>query len=103
MGNKTRLMQCALTTVLMLGECTAATADDMNQEKVAQCVACHGADGVGKANEYPDLQGKPVDYLIGQLRYFKSGMRKSSTMNIVAKPLSDDDMRMLAEFFNQVQ
>ena len=66
-------------------------------------VACHGADGKGKAAQYPDLQGKPVEYIVAQLQYFKSGLRKSSTMNVVARSLSQEDMLMLAEFFNQVQ
>lgn len=72
-------------------------------EKVSQCVSCHGADGKGKAAIYPDLQGKPAEYLLSQLKYFKSGMRKSSSMNVVAAQLSDEDMQMLAEFFSQVQ
>ncbi len=72
-------------------------------EKVAQCVACHGADGKGKAAQYPDLQGKPAPYLLAQLEYFKSGLRKSSTMNVVAAQLSQEDMQMLAKFFSQVQ
>jgi cytochrome c553 len=38
-----------------------------------------------------------------QLKYFKSGARKSSSMNTIAKPLSEKDMRMLAVFFNQVE
>ena len=76
---------------------------DFDQEKIAACVACHGADGIGKADQYPGLQGKPVEYLFMQLKYFKSRARKSSSMNTIAKPLSEKDMRMLAVFFNQVE
>ena len=76
---------------------------DIEQEKIAACVACHGADGIGKADQYPDLKGKPVEYLFMQLQYFKSGARKGSAMNTIAKPLTEEDMRMLAVFFNQVK
>lgn len=81
----------------------AASAGDSDEEKVGICVACHGADGIGKANQYPSLQGLPVEYLVAQLRAFRSGARASSTMNVVAKPLSDGDIRLVAEFFNKVQ
>ena len=77
--------------------------NDFDLEKVAMCVACHGADGIGKAVQYPNLQGKPVDYIVSQLKFYKAGLRKNSTMNTVTKSLSEEDMRMLAVFFNQVK
>jgi cytochrome c553 len=92
-----------LTAGLLISLNTMATADKYDIEKVSMCVACHGADGIGKANHYPSLQGKPVAYIVSQLQYFKSGSRKSSDMNVVAKSLSEEDMQMLAEFFNQVK
>lgn len=81
----------------------AAVAGDYDLETVSLCVACHGADGMGKAAQYPDLQGKPAEYLLAQLRYFKSGQRPGSTMNVVAAQLSDEDMQMLAGFYSQVK
>jgi len=97
------LAQFVLAGVLSVSTHTAKSAEYFDTDKVAQCVACHGADGKGKAAQYPDLQGKPVEYIVAQLQYFKSGLRKSSTMNVVARSLSQEDMLMLAEFFNQVQ
>lgn len=106
MNNKVSLkrhMQYLLATALTAYACAATAGNDFDQKKVAMCVACHGADGVGKAIQYPDLQGKPVDYIVMQLRYFKSGIRKGAAMNMVAKSLSEEDMQMLAVFFNQVR
>lgn len=74
-----------------------------NQAKVASCVACHGADGVGKADQYPNLQGQKAAYTVKQLQDFKSGVRKNATMNTVARALSEADMKMLANFFTQVK
>lgn len=102
----TRLIRTArifVTVALTLQASQVMADDDFDLEKVAMCVACHGADGIGKAAQYPNLQGQQVDYTVKQLEAFKSGLRKDSTMNRVAKPLSGDDMRMLAVFFNQVK
>jgi cytochrome c553 len=98
-----RFVRYVMSATLLLWICSATADNSLDQEKVSMCVACHGADGIGKANQYPSLQGLPADYIVTQLKAFKSGDRKSSTMNVVAKPLSDDDMQMLASFFNQVK
>ncbi|QDX80255.1 cytochrome C [Denitratisoma sp. DHT3] len=70
--------------------------------KVGGCVACHGADGIGKAPQYPNLQGQKAAYLEKQLKAFRSGERKDSNMNALAKPLSDEDIANLAAYFENV-
>lgn len=70
-------------------------------EKLGGCVACHGADGIGKAPQYPNLQGQKAAYLEKQLKAFRSGERKDSNMNALAKPLSDADIANLAAYFEQ--
>ncbi|MES9818120.1 MAG: c-type cytochrome [Candidatus Thiodiazotropha sp.] len=30
------------------------------QEKLLTCVACHGADGIGKSPQYPNLKGQKL-------------------------------------------
>ncbi|CAB1368395.1 c-type cytochrome [Denitratisoma oestradiolicum] len=70
--------------------------------KVGGCVACHGADGIGKAPQYPNLQGQKAAYLEKQLKAFRSGERKDSNMNAMAKPLSDEDIANLATYFETV-
>ncbi len=101
----TRTHRVQLTLVATLSILSGNTYADANfdQEKVSMCVACHGADGIGKANQYPSLQGLPVDYIVAQLKAFQSGARPSPTMGVVTKSLSDREMQMLAKFFHQVQ
>lgn len=89
-------------TAIMLAS-PLCMADSTDQEKIARCVACHGADGIGKAEQYPNLQGQGTAYLVKQLKEFKSGIRKDSSMNVIAEPLSEADIKMLANFFNQVK
>lgn len=67
--------------------------------KVGVCVACHGADGIGKAPQYPNLAGQKATYLDKQLKAFRSGERKDPNMSAMAKPLSDDDIAELAAYF----
>lgn len=71
--------------------------------KLGTCVACHGADGIGKAPQYPNLQGQKAAYLEKQLRAFRSGARKDSNMNAMARPLSDADIANLAAYFEQAR
>lgn len=73
------------------------------QTKLGSCVACHGADGIGKAPQYPNLQGQKAAYLEKQLKAYKSGERKDPTMNIMAKSLSDADMADMAAYFANVK
>ncbi len=73
--------------------------------KAAVCAACHGANGVSQIQNYPNLAGQKADYIVAQLKAFKSGERKgasSAIMAPMAAPLSDQDMMDLAAYFNSL-
>lgn len=76
---------------------------EKGKQLVAQvCIACHGADGNGTEPtnpEFPKLAGKQGEYLLKQLKDFKSGKRKSDVMSGIVSGLSDADMTNLAVFF----
>ena len=63
------------------------------------CSACHGADGNSVITTNPRLAGQHPEYLIKQLRNFKSGERKNPVMSGIAATLSDEDMVGLAHYF----
>jgi cytochrome c553 len=66
---------------------------------VAACASCHGATGVGLPVQYPRLAGQHQDYTVTQLQAFKSGARSNSTpMAALAKRLSDDEMKAVADY-----
>ena len=72
------------------------------QQIVTQiCAACHGADGNSVAAANPNLAGQDADYITLQLAHFKAGIRVNPTMQAMAAPLSDDDMRALGVFYAQ--
>ena len=94
------LLACALVTLAPL----AMASDDAaaTVALVGTCVACHGADGIGKSPQYPNLQGQKAAYLEKQLKAFRSGERKDSNMNPLSTALSDEDIAELAAYFENV-
>lgn len=72
------------------------------QTKSSTCAGCHGADGLGKdlgTQKVPALAGKDPAYLVEQLRAFKSGARQNPMMNMMIKPLSEQDFADLAAYY----
>jgi len=63
------------------------------------CGSCHLMSGQGHP-ESADLAGLPVEYLVRQMNYFKTGARKDDArMGPIAKAVSDEDIRKSAEYF----
>lgn len=48
---------------------------------------------------FPHLAGQPAIYLAKQLQAFRSGKRRNEMMDIIARDLSDEDIRILSEYF----
>ncbi len=95
-----------LLPAFVMGTVTPAPAIEITPEivaKVGACVACHGADGIGKAPQYPNLAGQKAAYIEKQLRAFRSGERKDPNMSAMAKPLSDQDITDLAAYFENLE
>lgn len=63
------------------------------------CGACHTADGSRGAPANPIIAGQHADYLVKQLKEFKTGKRKNAIMAGFAATLSEDDMRHVAAFY----
>ena len=62
----------------------------------AMCVACHAADGNSTTPVNPKLAQQHPEYLVKQLKEFKSGKRANAIMSGFAGTLSDDDMKNIA-------
>jgi cytochrome c553 len=70
------------------------------------CGFCHQPNGLGRP-ENSSLAGLPANYIIQQVRDFRSGARKSSEpaslpinfMTTAAKAVREDDLRIAAEYF----
>ncbi len=66
-----------------------------------RCGLCHGVDGDSSSPLYPRLAAQHHQYIAKQLADFKSGRRKSDTMNAMAENLTPDEMMALAVYFEQ--
>jgi cytochrome c553 len=81
----------AALVLLVVGPVHAASMD----ERMAACLACHGAQGQSRTPETPSLGGQPAFFVVAQLFLFREGRRPSGPMT-VAKPFTDDDLRAFA-------
>ena len=78
-------------------------ADYLNEGAQApyeKCGYCHELDGNPRMTRYPRLAGQHSDYLIKQLKDFRSGKR-TGEMQGTAELLSDSDIQVVAEYFQQ--
>lgn len=67
--------------------------------KAENCQECHGEFGVGLSPAVPKLAGQYADYVVKQLRNFKSGERKHPVMNVMAEGLTEDDRLDIAAYY----
>jgi cytochrome c553 len=72
---------------------------DAGRAKSATCAACHGVDGNSVTPDWPSLAGQHPEYIVKQLKAFKSGERKNVTMLPFAQMLSDQDALDVAAYF----
>lgn len=68
-----------------------------------QCVACHGASGLSQVDDAPHLAGETNIYIETQLKAFRSGKRTHDVMTMIAKDLSDEDIRAVANWYADVK
>lgn len=67
---------------------------------ISACVSCHGARGEGQAaTGFPRLAGQPQAYLLRQMQAFADGTRKNPMMEPIARALSAQQMRDLADHY----
>jgi cytochrome c553 len=67
------------------------------------CAVCHGTWGLSTQPHVPHLAGQPEMYLAEQLRNYRSGKRKHEVMGVIAKPLSDQDIEHLSQWYAALQ
>ncbi len=69
------------------------------ENKLAVCLACHGAKGVSEAEGVPSPAGQPVNFTEYQLIFMRYGQRKNEAMARYAQALTDDDIQKFGEYF----
>jgi cytochrome c553 len=95
---------CALltssATVYAESSATAVVGDvEAGKAKSAVCAGCHGENGNSTNPLWPKLAGQHAEYIVEQLRAFKSDVRVEPSMTGMAKPLSEQDMLNLGAYY----
>jgi cytochrome c553 len=112
MGSRTRrAAAAALGAVAMLAAAAGArgsdaapgarAADMARAEEIVQgqCAVCHGPDGESSTPAFPRLAGQNATYVARQLAAFKSGARRSPTMQPMVTELSEADFAALGAWY----
>ena len=63
------------------------------------CASCHGTDG-HSPGAIPSIAGKSIEFLEKALKEFRSGERDSTVMGRHAKGYTDDEIKLLAQYFS---
>jgi cytochrome c553 len=72
------------------------------RSRAGQCFVCHGADGLAKVPDAPNLAGQNAGYLVKALNDYRSGKRENEMMAAMTKNLSDDDIAQVAGYFSGI-
>lgn len=119
------LAVCISFAVALTSTAHAAGDPEAGKVKTRICQACHGADGNSPQNPawarltaadfaapqdsggilrrnplWPKLAGQNANYLVRQLRLFKSGARKDPLMSSMIADLSDSDIEDIATYYS---
>jgi cytochrome c553 len=85
---------------------TAAVANDVAGKKKADeaCAACHGPEGNKPITpETPRLAGQEYGYVVESLNAYRKGTRDNAVMSAMAKPLTEREVRDLADYYSRQQ
>jgi cytochrome c553 len=64
---------------------------------IPACATCHGANAEGMAN-FPRLAGQHAKYVVNQINYIQSLVRKAPVMHGIVKDLTQEEMQALAVY-----
>ncbi len=72
------------------------------QDVIVQCAACHGAEGIAKDVEIPNLAGQHDRYLVTQLQNFRTGKRPHKEMRYMSRHITDEEIEAIAQYYANI-
>lgn len=97
-----RTVMAGLGALVAVAAFAQVAADDLArgaQLVQKDCSTCHGLNGQGASNEFPNLAGQNEKYLAKQLRDFASGARTSLVMSPKATALDELAIRGVTKYY----
>ncbi|MEM9301436.1 MAG: cytochrome c [Pseudomonadota bacterium] len=76
-----------------------ASADGEMPTNVNFCASCHGVDGRARVAGYPHIAGQDRQYMLNQLRAYRSGDRRHNAMQAIVGALDDAELEALATWY----
>jgi len=73
------------------------------QAKSALCASYHGAEGNSEISINPKLAGQNFNYIVKQLKDYKSGNRVNATMSAMVAALTDQDILDISAWYSSQQ
>ncbi|MGZ8911241.1 MAG: c-type cytochrome [Methylococcaceae bacterium] len=70
------------------------------------CAVCHGSNGRGEKIDIPALAGQQAGYFVSTLMAYKNGQRHNdiySRMRLISQQLSDEEIKELADYYQQLK
>lgn len=67
--------------------------------RILPCVSCHAPDAATRNPAVPPLARQSERHLVDQLLLFRDGRRRNGPMNLVARGLTDEELRAVARYF----
>ena len=101
MRNSIRLFNVILVLTTGLILVPAGQAGELTRAAMlsASCEGCHGTNG-RSPGAIPTIAGKSVEYLREALENFRTGDTNSTVMGRHVKGYSEEEIRLIAEFFS---
>ncbi len=74
---------------------------EVGKTKAIICGSCHGVDGNSTFGEWPKLAGQHEQYIVRQVKLFKSGNRESAVMAPMIVNVTEQDAADIGAYFAQ--
>lgn len=99
MREKPKSIPVLVTSTILLCLSGVAMAGDYKSAILANpCAGCHGTDGASPG-PIPPIKGMSSSNMVKAMKAFKSGDRKGTVMNRIARGYTDDEIEQMAKYF----
>ena len=104
MRTSIRLLNIILMIAASLLQVQTGQAEELSRGAMlsASCEGCHGTHG-RSPGAIPSIAGKSAEYLRDALEGFRSGDRQATVMGRHVKGYSEEEIRLISEYFSKQQ
>jgi cytochrome c553 len=85
--------------VTVMAEAGPAAAQGMAPPGATACSGCHGPVAPGAA--VAPLHGRPSEEIVAAMQDFRTGQRRATVMDRIAKGFTDEETRAIASWLSQ--